>query len=125
MQAMKHPFSGRTGIDRDVGFEYRRKLGNYVRDHREKAGLTQREVGRAVGLSANAVSAIELGRNPIPPERYRSFADVFSIPHKVFAKYLMEYTDPWLFGLMYGEEKVAKHNLGQLPTRFRDTTDDL
>ena len=44
--------------------------------------------GRA-GLSNNAISAIELGRNPIPPERYRSFADALQQDPKEFGEFLL------------------------------------
>jgi transcriptional regulator with XRE-family HTH domain len=119
MKMIKHPFSGRTAEDRDIGFDYRRKVGNKVRDLREAKALTQRELGQLVGMGANAVSAIELGRNPIPPERYEAFAEALGEPQKRFGVFLLEYTDPWLFALIYGKEKAARHNLEQIPDRMR------
>ena len=116
MKMIKHPFSMRVG-ETDIGYDYRRKVGKHVRELREKAGLTQRELARAVGVTSNMISAIELGRNPIPPERYRSFTEALSENPKKFGIFLLEYTDPWLFGLIHGEAAVAGHNLGGIVSR--------
>ena len=121
MKMIKHPFSGRVTPEGDIGYDYRRKVGNYVRDLRERAGLTQRELGRAIDVTNNAISAIELGRNPIPPERYRMLADALGVDHREFAEFLLEYTDPWLFELMYGKRRAAKHELSAIPTRLTGT----
>lgn len=119
MKMIKRPFSGRSGNhERDIGFYYRRKVGSYIRRHRMAAGLTQLQLGQIIGIGNNAISAIELGRNPIPPERYRAFADALGILPKDMGEYLLEHTDPWLFALVYGEEKAAKHNLDRIPDRF-------
>src|SRR5690242_2074075 len=108
MKMIKHPFSGRTTADGDIGYDYRRKVGNRVRELRERAGLTQRELGKAVDVVNPAISAIELGRNPRPPERYRAFADALGVNHREFAEFLLEYTDPWLFEMMFGKRRAAK-----------------
>lgn len=124
MKMIKHPFSGRfDSAGRDIGYDYRRKVGAYVRDLREGRGLTQRELGKAVGIGSNAVSAIELGRNPIPPERYGAFAEALGANPKKFGLFLLEWTDPWLFGLIYGEDKVRHHGLDKVPDRMA-TVDD-
>jgi transcriptional regulator with XRE-family HTH domain len=118
MKMIKHPFSGRITPENDIGYDYRRKVGNHIRDLREAAGLTQRELGQATDITNNAVSAIELGRNPIPPERYRAFADALGVDPKEFGEFLLEYTDRWLYALLRGEQAVRKHNLGDIPPRL-------
>lgn len=125
MKMIKHPFSGRFDEEGlDVGYAYRRKVGQRVKQLREDMGLTQKELGKLTSMSGNAISAIELGRNPIPPERYRAFADALGqdtpAKHKAFGRFLLEYTDPWLFGLIYGDERVANHNLDTIPSRISD-----
>jgi len=118
MKAIKHAFSGRLTTDADIGYDYRRKVGNKVRELREKAGLTQRELGKAVDIVNTAISAIEIGRNPIPPERYEAFADALGVDRKEFGEFLLEYTDPWLFALIHGKRRAAKHNLDAIPSRI-------
>jgi transcriptional regulator with XRE-family HTH domain len=125
MAGIKRPLSGRNRRGgQDVGFEYRRAVGDRVAELREKAGLTQRELGKAVGIEGSAVSAIELGRNPIPPERYRDFAEALQVSPRTFGMFLFEHTDPWLFGMIYGEERVAAHNLDKLPARLADRREE-
>jgi transcriptional regulator with XRE-family HTH domain len=121
MKMIKHPFSGRVTPEGDIGYDYRRKVGNHVRDLRERAGLTQRELGNLVGVTNNAVSAIELGRNPIPPERYMDFAKALQVDPRAFGEFLLEYTDPWLFELIHGRRKASKHELSAIPSRVTDT----
>jgi transcriptional regulator with XRE-family HTH domain len=116
MKMIKHPFSGR---DEAIGFDYRRAVGNKVRDLRLAAGLTQKALGKLVGVGSNAISGIEVGRNPVPPERYRAFAVALGVDAKPFGEFLLEYSDPWLFGMIYGQEAVAHHRLDQIPDRMR------
>lgn len=123
-KAIKQPFAGRVTSDGDIGYDYRRRVGNHVRDLREKAGLTQRELGNLVGVTNNAISAIELGRNPIPPERYEDFAKALRAEPKSFGEFLLEYTDPWLFSLIYGKRRAARHDLGAIPSRVMDIRND-
>ena len=37
-------------------------MKNYVRQYREKSGLTQKELGSAVGVSRQAINAVETGK---------------------------------------------------------------
>ena len=121
MKSIKHAFTGRITDDGDIGYDYRRKVGARVRELREGAELTQRQLGDLVGVTNNAISAIELGRNPIPPERYRDFANALQVDPKEFGGFLLEYTDPWLFELIHGRRRAAKHDLGTIPERVMDT----
>jgi transcriptional regulator with XRE-family HTH domain len=130
MPSMKNPFSGRVGSGdsgdgppTDIGFTYRRRVGRYLAQRRLEVDLTQEGLGRLVGMRPSAVSAIELGRNPIPPERYRDFADALGLKHKEFGEFLLEWTDPWLFALIYGDRRAAKHHLDEIPARLKPVAD--
>ncbi len=49
--------------------------GEYLRSLRLEAGLSQEQLARRVGLkSANSIHNIEMGRTPIPWERWPKFA---------------------------------------------------
>ena len=121
MKAFTQPFQGRVTADSDTAFEYRRKVGLFIKDHREALGLTQRELGEQVGVINTAISAIELGRNPIPPERFEAFATALKVDPKAFGEFLLEWTNPWLFTLIYGKRRAAKHHLNEIPSRLGAT----
>ena len=56
-------------------------LGNTLRDKRQQAGLSAREVARRAGVSAGTVTRIELGQIPRPqPDSLRAIAAVLDIP---------------------------------------------
>lgn len=123
MPSIKNPLSGRIREDgQDIGFEYRRKVGRYLAQHRLDVDLTQEGLGHLVGMRPSAISAIELGRNPIPPERYRDFADALGLEPKAFGLFLLEWTDPWLYALIHGDAKAAKHHLDKVPDRLKGHT---
>lgn len=42
-------------------------LGEHIRDARERAGLSARDLARIVGVVPTYISRIELGRDPTPP----------------------------------------------------------
>jgi transcriptional regulator with XRE-family HTH domain len=114
---MKNPFAGRARKGgTDIGFEYRRKVGRFIALRRGDLELTQEDLGKMVGIRPSAISAIELGRNPIPPERYLAFAVALDLSPDKLGKFLLEYTDPWLFNLIYGE---GAHDISGIPERLK------
>ncbi len=62
------PGRGSNGSDlvEGLAYEYRRKMGAYLRDQRLKAGMTQTDLGKLLDVGFTTVSAIELGRSTIP-----------------------------------------------------------
>jgi transcriptional regulator with XRE-family HTH domain len=78
-------------------------------------------VGDTVGVWNTAISAIEIGRNSVPPERYKDFADVLGIPRKEWARFILEQTDPWLYALLFDDEKKVSHRIKTIPERVGDT----
>jgi len=93
------------GGDEDLAYAYRRIIGRRIRELRIDSGLTQRELGQAVEVGDTAISALELGRSSVSPERYAHFADVFGIEKSEWGKWLLRYTDPFLYALIYNDEK--------------------
>ncbi|WP_428539258.1 helix-turn-helix domain-containing protein [Rhodopila sp.] len=90
MTVITKPYLGRAGqvrakgndIDapnRDIGHEERRKIGRYISDLREAKGMTQLELGDQLGVRNTYISAIELGRTSISPERYGQLADALGV----------------------------------------------
>ena len=50
--------------------ELRTTAGRWLRELRQKRGLSQRELARKVGAKYTFVSQVESGRCRMPPERY-------------------------------------------------------
>lgn len=82
----------------DVAYEYRRVIGAWLRDRRLAVGMTQREVGEALGdLGNTAVSAIEVGRSSLAPEHYEILAKIYKVDPQEFARFMLRWTNPWLY----------------------------
>lgn len=126
MPGIDRPMSGRRhtnngGLSVDNAHSYRLTVGRWVAEHREKAGLTQRELAKLLGVEGTFISSIECGRNPLPPERYKEFVETLNIAPRVAGKFLLEFTNPWLFALIYGEDKLGPaHHLDEIPERIMD-----
>jgi transcriptional regulator with XRE-family HTH domain len=122
------PMMGRTkrgstpsNLERDIAYDYRRIVGHWIQDKRLKTGLTQQALGRALGISNTAVSAIELGRNTLSPERMGELADILGVLRHEFGTFMLRYTNPWMYALIYGEhDPTLKADLQNLPERLAD-----
>jgi transcriptional regulator with XRE-family HTH domain len=120
MVAITNPLMGRRlGRDEDLGMENRRIVGDYIADLRRRRGLTQLDVAKALGMRDAAVSAIELGRNSLPPERMAALADVLGVNRREFAKQVTRHYNPWLFSMLFPKE-LPEEALEGLPERLVD-----
>jgi len=114
-----NPLAGRATRDRDIGYDHRRAAGVYIAELRIRRGFSQRELAKVLGVVNTAISAIELGRNSVPPERYEELADALGVPHRTFAKVMLKHTNPWLFAMLYPDE-MAPEELNTIPERIMD-----
>lgn len=103
MTSFVRPLAGRG----DALKALRAALGAYVRQLREARGLTPREAARALGIGYTALSAIENGRNTIPPARYAAFAEVLGVQPAEFAKRVLGLTDPWAHVMLFHPDPEA------------------
>lgn len=56
-------------------------LGDKIRLHRKRLGMTQTELGEKLGVKVNAVSKWECGRvEDIPTSKIKALADLFEVP---------------------------------------------
>ena len=63
-----------------------------LRRFREKAGLSMRQAGEAMGVSSSLVSQIENGRENIPKgERLQRFLDCYGVGLSTFKKHVQEF----------------------------------
>lgn len=81
----------------------RKDAGKWLRDMRERTGLTQRQLADLVGVEYYTfISQLEVGRGRIPPDRYERWAAALHMPPAVFVKQLMRYYDPETYRLLFG-----------------------
>lgn len=90
------------------GKRLRMAAGQWLKSLRENSGLTQRELAEKVGLRYYTfVSQIEGGHGRIPPDQYEAWADALGMDHRAFASQLVQYYDPCLHRMLFGEGDVA------------------
>jgi transcriptional regulator with XRE-family HTH domain len=83
--------------------ELRAKAGGWLRELREKRGLSQRELARQVGAEYETfISQLEHGKGRIPPDRYLVWAEALAIDPHDFVRALMSYYDPVTYQIIFG-----------------------
>ncbi|MCJ2078131.1 helix-turn-helix domain-containing protein [Methylobacterium sp. E-016] len=81
--------------------ELRREGGRYVRELREAAGLSQRQLAALIGLDFYTfISQIETGRGRIPPDSYRIWAEALQVDVKDLVINLMKFYDPVTYSIL-------------------------
>lgn len=82
--------------------ELRREGGRWLKELREKAGLSQRQMADAVGADYYTfISQLETGRGRIPPDRYEIWARALNISPRYFVREVLRYYDPITFSLLF------------------------
>jgi transcriptional regulator with XRE-family HTH domain len=84
--------------------DLRREGGRWLKDLREQAGLSQRQLAVKVGTEHYTfISQLETGRGRIPPDRYVDWAAALGVPAKPFVQQLLRYYDPITHEILFGE----------------------
>ncbi|MBO1076889.1 helix-turn-helix domain-containing protein [Roseomonas marmotae] len=93
-----HP---QQGGDADVR-RLRREAGEWLREQRERAGLSQRQLAQMIGVDYYTfISQVESGRGRIPPDRYIAWAGAIGAEPKVFVRELMRFYDPVTYQILF------------------------
>ena len=96
--------SAQRRSDPDVQ-ELRRAGGIWLRELRERRGLSQRDLARLVGAEYYTfISQLETGRGRVPPDRYRVWASALQVDPTLFVKQLLSYYDPVTYDILFGGE---------------------
>jgi transcriptional regulator with XRE-family HTH domain len=83
--------------------ELRREAGVWLKELRERRGLSQRQLANQLGAEYYTfISQLETGRGRIPPDRYRQWAEARGIEPSEFVRTLMQYYDPVTYGILFG-----------------------
>jgi transcriptional regulator with XRE-family HTH domain len=84
--------------------ELRREGGRWLKQCRESAGLSQRELAELVGAEYYTfISQLETGRGRIPPDRYHVWARALKVPPKEFVQSVLRFYDPVTFSVLFDE----------------------
>jgi transcriptional regulator with XRE-family HTH domain len=87
----------------------RKQAGSWLRELREKCGLSQRELADKVGVEFyTLISQLEHGRGLIPPDRYLVWADALEIEPGEFIRRLTYYYDPDTYKIVFQEHARPK-----------------
>src|SRR5262249_31228890 len=91
----------------------RTQAGIWLRELREKRGLSQRELADRVGAEYYTfISQLETGRGRIPPDRYLAWAHALGIDKREFVRTLMSYYDPVTYGILF-DDSAESQQTGQ------------
>lgn len=98
--------------------ELRRVAGSWLKELREKRGLSQRALAELVGAEYYTfISQLETGRGRIPPDRYEEWAAALGVPAAEFVRTLMRYYDPVTYGILFADspaEDAKPHRVQNL-----------
>jgi transcriptional regulator with XRE-family HTH domain len=93
----------------DVTQKLRRQAGLWLKELREKRGLSQRELAAKVGAEYYTfISQLENGRGRIPPDRYLVWAHALDIDNRTFVRVLMSFYDPVTYGILFDEAERSR-----------------
>jgi transcriptional regulator with XRE-family HTH domain len=82
--------------------DLRRLGGKWLKEKREHAGLSQRELAERVGAEYYTfISQLETGRGRIPPDRYQVWATALRMDAREFVRELMRFYDPVTYGILF------------------------
>lgn len=82
--------------------DLRREAGRWLKERREAAGLSQRQLAAKVGAEYYTfISQLETGRGRIPPDRYRDWAEALGVPPAEFVRSIMKYYDPITHDILF------------------------
>lgn len=92
------------GVNEPAVAQLRREGGRWLKELREAAGLSQRQLAERIGVEyLTFVSQIESGRGRVPPDRYKAWAEAVGLPPAEFVRGLMRYYDPITYEILFGE----------------------
>ena len=91
----------------------RSRAGIWLRDLRERRGLSQRELAAQVGAEYYTfISQLETGRGRIPPDRYLAWAHALGVDKRKFVRTLMSFYDPVTYGILFDQATESKPSNG-------------
>lgn len=98
MATVSNPLQGHPD-----GAALRKEAGAYVKGLREKAGITQAQLAKSLGLEYyTLISQIENGKTRVPPDQMLRWAQELDVEPRLFGQRLLQYYDPFMWQLLFG-----------------------
>ena len=96
----------------------RQEAGRWLRELREKRGLSQRELARKLGAEYYTfISQVEHGRGRIPADSYMVWARALGVEPREFVQGLMSFYDPVTYDIILGGEARLDRSDTRRPMR--------
>ena len=118
-------FNSVTEINENVA-RLRKDGGKWLKDLRERQGLSQKELARLVNVQFYSfISQLENGHGRIPPERYELWAAALGISPYQFVERILFFYDSMTHRILFGnaQSEVSKHDL--VPDHFKQTNEHV
>jgi transcriptional regulator with XRE-family HTH domain len=85
--------------------------GHWLRELRERRGLSQRQLAEMVGTEYHAfISQLEHGQGRIPPKRYLVWAEALGIEPREFVQGILSYYDPMTYNIIFAAKSLKSAN---------------
>ena len=86
----------------------RKEGGVWLRERRERAGLSQRELANQINVTYYTfVSQIEAGRGRIPAERYKVWANALQIDPRDFVQSILSFYEPTTHDILFDKTQAV------------------
>jgi len=95
--------------------ELRAQAGIWLRELRERRGLSQRELAHLIRAKYTFVSQIETGRCRMPPDRYVVWANALGVAPRELVQGLLPYYDPVTYNVLWAGSAAALASHGASP----------
>lgn len=84
--------------------DLRREGGRWLKELRERAGLSQRQLAVKVGAEHYTfISQLETGRGRISPERYLDWAEALDVEPRAFVRTILRYYNPVTYQILFDD----------------------
>ncbi|MCP4618103.1 MAG: helix-turn-helix transcriptional regulator [Bradyrhizobium sp.] len=96
---------------KDVGEarQLRKQAGDWLKQRRADAGLSQADLAAKLGLKYYTfISQVENGFSRVPTELIGAWANELGLEPRAFARHLLIYYEPELHRLLFGAENKSK-----------------
>jgi transcriptional regulator with XRE-family HTH domain len=89
----------------------RRQGGRWLKEQRERANLSQRQLAAKVGAEYyTIISQLETGHGRVAPDDYDLWAEALNIAPQEFARVMMRFYDPVTYNILFEDKgSVGKH----------------
>ena len=94
--------------------ELRRQGGRWLKEQRERANLSQRQLAAKVGAEYyTLISQLETGRGRVAPNDYVLWAEALDISPQEFARTMIRFYDPVTYNILFEDTDLGEQTLAQ------------